>query len=240
MNANLPVQRIGPSPLAIGRPAGHGCVRRYAERVHLLPASLGLPVLLALAACSGPDTAAAEPPSSPSASPRPGRLVSGVHPYVADGPARPTDYGTPGTAHAKIMRELQQKVLAQAGAPAHTSVTCDKKFITGNVKTKCTVMLDDLAVPMDVTASISDRHAAWSATASVGVLAWTNVSWLWNSEAVNGKARLATAMCDPALPDQAVFPFGATPFLCWYTTAEGAVVEKRVMVGRRGITFEKL
>ncbi|MGW1061039.1 hypothetical protein [Micromonospora rubida] len=202
-------------------------------------ASLGPLLLLALAACSGPDTAATAPTSSPAAPPRPGRLVSSVHPYTADGPATPTDYGAPGTSHAKVMRELQQQVLNQAGAPAHTSVTCDKKFITGNVKAKCTVKFDDLAVPMDVTVSIFDQYMTWSAIASVGVLSRTNVGWLWNSEASNNNARLGTATCDAAMPDQAVFPFDTTPFLCWYTTAEGTVVEKQVSVGRRGITFEK-
>ncbi|SCL21410.1 hypothetical protein GA0074692_1167 [Micromonospora pallida] len=137
------------------------------------------------------------------------------------------------------MRELQQQVLNQAGSPAHTSVTCDKKFITGNVQAKCTVKFDDLAVPMDVTASIADQYVTWSAIASVGVLSRINVGWLWNSEAVNNDARLGTAMCDAEMPDQAVFPFGTTPFLCWYTKADGAVVEKQVSVGQRGITFEK-
>ncbi|WP_173080041.1 hypothetical protein [Phytohabitans rumicis] len=98
---------------------------------------------------------------------------------------------------------------------------------------------DDLAVPMDVTASIADQYMTWSAIASVGVVSRTNVGRLWNSEAVNSNARLGTAMCDAAMPDLAVFPFGATPFFCWYITAEGAVVEKQVSVGRRGITFEK-
>jgi hypothetical protein len=196
-------------------------------------------LLLALAACSGPGAAATAPSSSPAAPTRPGRLVSSANPYTADGPATPTDYGAPGTPQAKVMLALQQQVLDQAGAPAHTSVTCDKKFITGHVKARCTVKFDDLAVPMDVTASITDQYVTWSAVASIGVLSWTDVSWLWDSEAVNNNARLGTAMCDAAMPDQAVFPFGTTPFLCWYTTAEGAVVEKRVSVGRRGITFEK-
>ena len=200
--------------------------------------SLGL-LLLGLAACSAPDPAATTASPSPAASPRPGRLVSGVNPYTADGPATPTDYGVPGTPQAKVMHELQQQVLNQAGSPAHTSVTCDKKFITGKAKAKCTVKFDDLAVPMDVTASITGQYVTWSAIAAVGVLSWTNVGWLWNSEAVNNNARLGTAMCDAAMPDQAVFPFGATPFLCWYTTAQGNVVQKRVSVGRTSITFDR-
>ena len=201
-------------------------------------ASLGA-LLLALAACSGPDTAAPAPSSSPAASPRPGRLVSSVNPYTADGPATTTDYGAPGTAHAKIMHELQQQVLNQAGAPAHTAVTCDKEFVTGEVRAKCTVTFDDLAVPMDVTASIADVYVTWSAVASVGVLSRTNVGWLWSGEAANNHARPGTARCDAAMPEKAVFPFGATPFLCWYTTDNGTVVEKQVSVGRRSVTFEK-
>lgn len=200
-------------------------------------ASLGPLLMLTLAACSGPDAPA--PSSSPAASPRPGRLVSSTNPYTADGPAAPTDYGTPGTPHAKVMHEVQQQVLNQAAAPAHTSVTCDKEFITGNVTAKCTVMFDDLAVPMDVTASITDVSVTWSAVASVGVLSRLTVGWLWHGEAVNNSGQPSTARCDAAMPDQAVFPFGTTPFFCWYTTHNGTVVQKQVSVGRRGITFEK-
>ncbi|MEV0733390.1 hypothetical protein [Polymorphospora sp. NPDC050346] len=200
--------------------------------------SLGPLLLFALVACSGPDTAATAPSSSPPEPPRPGRLMPSANPYTADGPAMTTDYGAPGTPHAEIMYKLQQQVLNQAGSPAHTSVTCDKKFLTGNVTARCTVKFDDLAVPMDVTVSIADQYMTWSAVASVGVLSRSNVGFLWNSEAANNNARPGTAMCDAAMPDQAVFPFGATPFYCWYTTELGTVVEKQVSVDRRGITFE--
>ncbi|WP_407567116.1 hypothetical protein [Polymorphospora sp. A560] len=200
--------------------------------------SLGPLLLLALVACSGPDTAATAPSSSPAEPPRPGRLMPSANPYTADGPATTTDYGAPGTPHAEIMYKLQQQVLNQAGSPAHTSVTCNKKFLTGNVTARCTVKFDDLAVPMDVTVSIADQYMTWSAVASVGVLSRPNVGFLWNSEAANNNARPGTAMCDAAMPDQAVFPFGATPFYCWYTTELGTVVEKQVSVDRRGITFE--
>ncbi|MCX4471571.1 hypothetical protein C5N14_21665 [Micromonospora sp. MW-13] len=207
--------------------------------MRLSRASIGLLLLLALAACSGPDPAATAPSSSPAAPPRPGRLVSSTHPYTADGPATPTDYGKPGTPHAEVMYKLQQQVLNQAGAPAHTSVTCNKKFITGNVKARCTVKFDDLAVPMDVTVSIADQYLTWSAVASVGVLSQRNVGWLWINEAGNNNARPGTAMCDAAMPEQAVFPFGPTPFFCWYTTEIGTVVEKQVAIDRQGVTFEK-